>query len=480
MAAVLPFLPLPEESTGFMVFLGRFHPLLLHFPIVLVLLTVIFEGLNVYQKLTPSKTSKPINTSFLVGPLLLVSAASTLITVLGGYLLFQSGEYQGELVRQHLWGGVLLLIALNSATFFYWWPGKQGTKKIQAPYQGFIFLAGVLVLITSHLGGSITHGQDFLTEHMPSLKQAVPAPVELKKQEDLLVFEDLILPIVEDKCQSCHNQYKTKGGLILTSFDDLQKGGKSEKPMLVQQKPIESELFHRISLPDDDEDKMPPSEKTPLNEDEVALIQWWIKAGAGQEMLVGPTPPDSMQLVLERFLPRLFESERLKMRQENELESLAEELADFGEEIGLIIEQDPEYTGYFAVSMQIPPTTIDNQTIKRLKDYASIFSKLSLPAADIDDDALFDIGKMKNLRYLYLPKTSVTGDGLIYLKDLSYLEKINLSNSKLSNEGILNLVNLPDIKTVYVWGSATDTLVLQALREYLPEVDILEEEGVYY
>ena len=80
---------------------------------------------------------------------------------------------------------------------------------------------------------------------------------------------------------------------------------------------------------------------------------------------------------MERFLPKLYQSERLKMRQENELEDLGKELANLGEEIGLVIELDPEYPGFFAISMQIPPANIDNQSISKLKPYASLFSKVS-------------------------------------------------------------------------------------------------------
>ena len=470
----LPFLPLPEEPTGLLVFLGRFHPLLLHFPIVLVFLTLTFEGLNFYQSRNSKKTSK---ISFLVGPVLLASVISALVTVIGGYLLYRSGEYRGELLRQHLWGGVLLMLALNGAAFFYGHPDSKGNQIL---FRVFLSLAGTLVIFTSHIGGTITHGQDFLIEHMPTFQRLKPAPVEQKDPADLLILQDLIFPIIEDKCQSCHNQYKTKGGLVMTSYAELQMGGDSEKPLIVSNIPSESELYHRITLPEDHDDKMPPMEKAPMNEDEIGLIRWWIQAGAEVEMKLGPEPPDSISILLERFLPQLYQSERLKMRQEQELGSLGEELADFGKEIGLVIELDPEYPGFFAVSMQIPPATINNRTVSKLKPYASLFTKLSLPGADIDDDALFDIGKMTNLRNLYLPKTLVNGEGLIFLKNLSLLENINLSNSRLSNEGILNLVHLLEIKTIYVWGAETDTLVLQTLRAHLPEVQILEEEGTYY
>ena len=478
LVGIFPFLPLPTEATGFLIFLGRFHPVLLHFPIVLVLLTIAFESLNWYQERTAGSKST-YQASSLVGPLLLMAFITAVITVIGGYLLYRSGEYQGELVQRHLWGGVGMMLTLNIASYFYL-KTRSGTLKVHRQiYRLFLLTAGALVIFTSHLGGTITHGKDFLTEHLPT-GQLEPAAVENKSPEELLVFQDLIMPVIEDKCQSCHNQYKTKGGLILTSFESIQKGGKSEKTMLVPELPAESELFNRITLPTDDEDKMPPSEKAPLSEDEVALIHWWIKSGAENEMLLGTAPPDSIRSLLDRFLPKLFQSERVKMKQENELETLEEELATLGTEIGLVIEQDPEYPGFFAASMQIPPATVNNQTISRLKPFANVFSKLSLPGAGIDDDALFDIGKMINLRYLYIPKTSVSGDGLIYLKRLELLERINLSNSQLSNEGILNLIHLPEVKTIYVWGAETDTLVLKALRAYLPEIKILEEEGTYY
>lgn len=475
-----PFLPVPEEPMNFLVFLGRFHPLLLHFPIVLVLLTLIFEGLDLYQQSSQSKSVKLANISLFIGPLLLVSVICTLVTVVGGFLLFRSGDYQGELVRQHLWGGVLLMIALNGATLFYMQPGLKTNQKIRTTYRGFLVLAGALVMVTSHLGGSLTHGQDFLTEHLPTLKAEKPAPIEQKEPKDLLVFQDLILPILEDKCQNCHNQYKTKGGLIMTSYANLLKGGESEKPLLVANMPAESELYHRITLPNSDDDKMPPPEKAPVTQDEIELIKWWILIGADEDIKLGENPPDSISLLLDGYLPKLFQSERLKMRQQEELDELAEELAELGEEIGLVIEPDPKNPGFFSVSMQIPPASITNESVTHLRPYAGVFSKISLPGADIDDDALFEIGKMANLRELYIPKTCVNGEGLVYLEELELLENINLSNSELSNEGILNLIHLPEVKRIYVWGSETDTLVLQALRTHLPEIEILEEEGSYF
>ncbi len=479
LALALPFLPVPEEPTaGFFVFLGRFHPLLLHFPIVLVLLLIGLEGWQLYRQRTARLAVDPKaeGVAFLTDPLLGLALVSGLITLIGGYLLYRSGEYQGVMVRRHLWGGVLLMVALNAAAWFRWTTAGSSP----ALYRGLLLLAGGILLFTSHVGGSLTHGQDFLTEHMPTLRSLPAAPVENKKPEELLVFQDLLLPVFEDRCASCHNEYKTKGGLLMTSYAAMLEGGKSGKPMLVGGQPVNSELYHRITLPATDDERMPPPEKAPLSEEEITLIHWWIQSGADEEQVLGVEPPDSIIAVLDSYLPRLYRSERLKVRQREEFEALAGELAALGDELGLAIEPDPENPGFFGVAMQMPPAYVDNRTVSKLLPYADLYSKLSLPGAEITDDALFDIGRMRNLKELYLPKTCIKGEGLVYLQPLSQLERLNLSNSFLTNAGALHLTGLPSVETVYVFGAEMDTVLLQALRQHLPQVEILEEEGPYY
>ena len=41
-----------------------------------------------------------------------------------------------------------------------------------------------------------------------------------------------------------------------------------------------SDMVKRLLLPRNDEDHMPPKEKPQLKENEIALIHWWIAAGA--------------------------------------------------------------------------------------------------------------------------------------------------------------------------------------------------------
>ena len=478
LVGLFPFLGLPEDSTlGIAAFFGRFHPLLLHFPIVLLLLSIVIEFWPQWSK----KKNEKIPDGW-KSQLLLVTVIASFVTVIGGYLLYRSGEYQGQMIRRHLWGGVLLMFTLSASLYCFWNYEKNQSALQKRLYQIFLLLAGPLLLWTSHIGGSITHGPDFLTEPLAGLRQLPPSPIEQKKTEELLVYQDLIVPALEKRCWSCHNQYKTKGGLLMTSIADLQNGGESGKAMLVAGQPEASELYHRISLPAEHEDHMPPSQKSPLSQDEIILINWWISEGANPEMLLGEGPSDpEAQATLQRYLPQLFRSERLKIRQREELAALTQELSGLGKKLGLIIEPDPGSTeNLFAVSMQMPPAVVTDQTVAQLLEYAGLFSKISLPASEITDDAFFHFSKMSSLQGLYVAQTNVKGDGLIYLQELDQLEILNLSHSRLSSKSALNLTHLPQIKECYLYNTSVKPEVLEALRLHLPKMLILEEEGSYF
>src|SRR3546814_14748540 len=64
------------------------------------------------------------------------------------------------------------------------------------------------------------------------------------------IFLDVIQPMVHAKCQSCHNSDKVKGELILGSYEEMLAGGESG-PSIVPGDPENSELYRRITLPED-------------------------------------------------------------------------------------------------------------------------------------------------------------------------------------------------------------------------------------
>jgi len=90
--------------------------------------------------------------------------------------------------------------------------------------------------------------------------------------------------------------------LNLTSYQTAMRGGDSGK-VIVKGDTEQSELLRRISLPRDDDEFMPAEGKTPLNPRQVAIIRWWIAAGAPTGVTIGSLdPPAEIQTQLSQEL----------------------------------------------------------------------------------------------------------------------------------------------------------------------------------
>ena len=95
------------------------------------------------------------------------------------------------------------------------------------------------------------------------------APVSFHKQ---------VAPILQAKCQGCHQPAKASGKYVMTDFAKLLGGGESGDHSVVPAKPDESFLVKQIT-PIDGAAAMPPNAK-PLSSVEIELIRRWIAQGA--------------------------------------------------------------------------------------------------------------------------------------------------------------------------------------------------------
>lgn len=109
-----------------------------------------------------------------------------------------------------------------------------------------------------------------LFQPLPAIK-VVPypnsAPIDYEKQ---------IVPILENKCLTCHSGSIRKGRLDLSSLEGMIKGGKTGAAV-TSGKPEESlliKLAGRTGTP-----PMPPKDDEPLTPEELALIKTWIAQG---------------------------------------------------------------------------------------------------------------------------------------------------------------------------------------------------------
>jgi uncharacterized membrane protein/mono/diheme cytochrome c family protein len=252
-------------------FIGRFHPLLVHLPIGFLVLLGVFELLALRSKKQHLTESSRV--------VLVLTFPVTLVSIICGWLLANNGEYEGPNLFWHRWLGTglglaaLVLLALHWAGMFrlYRW-ALTGTL-------------GLLV-VASHFGGTLTHGSDFLA--WPGKKASKPIG-DLATQP---VHAAAIQPILNKYCVSCHGPDKAKGGLKLNTVADLLKGGDSGS-VIEPSGATQSLLGKRLALPMDDEDHMPPDGKPQPSADQLAILNWWLDAGAPTDKTIQdlkPTP----------------------------------------------------------------------------------------------------------------------------------------------------------------------------------------------
>jgi hypothetical protein len=226
---------------------------------------------------------------------------------------------------------------------------------------------------------------------------------------------------------------------------------------------------------------MPPKGKTPLTQPETDLLKFWIRSGANLRLRVKDVRRDTViNDAVKKILPDLKRYRRKQQIATLKYQQLQRELDTVARQLNIRIEPDTaSEENYFTVSMKFPPARFTNDQFRELAPYTEVFSKVSLVSSGIEDDGLYHISQMVNVKELYLQKTKLNGSGLIYLKNLQKLEVLNLSYTKIDDKAVLELLKIPNLRQVYLFQTKTSMEVIKALQEYKPSLQILMEEGPY-
>jgi len=270
-------------SHDLVLFLGRFHPVLVHLPIGGLVMLGILELLAMFPRFKNSAQGNCL--------ILGLTAAASVIAALLGLMLSQAGGYDPQLLPWHKWTG-FAVAAFCSVAWLLKWRGWR-----RAYYFALAATLAVLV-VASHLGASLTHGSDFLTQFAPRLLRAwlktgvrsAPVPATKSDPTQRPLFSDLIQPILERRCTACHGPEKHKADLSMENYAALLKGGK-DGPVLIAGEAVDSPMIHRLLLPLNDDDHMPPDGKPQPTLAEIAALQWWIERGAPVDKTLSDLKP---------------------------------------------------------------------------------------------------------------------------------------------------------------------------------------------
>jgi uncharacterized membrane protein len=269
-------------------FMGRVHPLLVHGPAAFLVLVPLLELAGLFG-------GRP-HLRMAAAWILALTAACALVAAYAGWLLAWGGGLRGHDITRHMWGGVWLAAACILAAWLRHAPVARVPK---ASYPALLACTVGLMVWTAHGGGSITHGEGFLTDKMPPrLRQwlgmapaaqpvvAAAAPRAAPKGGPASAdpanpaFYGLhVAPILNRSCFPCHRPEKHKSGFRLDSYEQLMRGG-DNGPAVLPGNPGKSDLLRRVKLPAADDDYMPSDGERPLTAEEIQTLERWIGAGA--------------------------------------------------------------------------------------------------------------------------------------------------------------------------------------------------------
>lgn len=256
-------------------FVGRFHPLVVHLPIGVVLLALMIESLRLLTRraewLVPAMTM-----------VLWVSALSCLAAIGVGYLLVLDGGpgVNLRLLEQHIQFGLLFggaVLASLVVWHLYRW---VNIGVMRWGFRVVLVATVVLMSVGSHYGGALVHGPNYLTRHLPP---------ELRPLA-------LALGIIDDE------QDNGRRDRLTAADSEADPGASDEAPAVPQPQPDEEETAGDpviVELDDPDQAGTDPGS---------GVVDEPREAGAGDEAGSGiMNDADTMVMVYKDLVEPVFD-----------------------------------------------------------------------------------------------------------------------------------------------------------------------------
>lgn len=430
------FFPLDgKPHADWMQFFGRFHPLIVHLPIGLILLLPLLEFAGIRRQSLREAA----------GFVLQIALATCVLAIIFGLLLaYGSGEI-GATVTRHMRGGILLAIELLLCLAV-----RRSLLERRQSRLYFSLLTAVLITLgwTAHHGGSLTHGSDYLTRYMPPPLKRILAPSAVASHPNSF-FARHIYPILDTKCVACHGTNKEQGGLRLDSYESLMAGGK-DGIVIAPRNPDGSLLLKKVTLPPNDPHFMPAEGRAPLTPEEITRIRAWVLQGASPDatrvpgILIAEDQEEAPPPVGD-YSAFMDEIRQMHRSQGAKLVPVSADPSD-----GLILRTIDA------------AATFDDVQLAKFQRYAPFIVEAELGRTAVTDAGVVTLSQFKNLRALHLEGTAVSGRTLPMVSSLSQLTYLNLSGTKVTSDAIAVLKSKPNLRHLYLFNTPADPASMAA------------------
>ena len=448
--------------TDIIFFLGRFHVLALHLPIGMVLLTAIVHWVSRDGRNSALQQVLPL--------LWACTALSALLTVVLGLMHFGEGGFTGPSASAHrFWGigfalGTLAVwfLSVFNIVFYRRWGGL------------FCIALLVAVTITGHYGGNLTHGTTYLVEYAPQpIRNLAGLDERRAPVTDIALadpWHDVVSPMLQSRCGSCHNPDKQRGQLDLSSLDALMVGGESGAVVL-SGNAGGSDIYKRVTLPESHDNFMPAEGKTPLTEGQVQILGWWIESGMPVDTSISalPVEEDTLSLLaIEMGLAPLQ-----VMEGEGDYDPVPGEIISQLVANGWLVRPLSQDSHGLVISINAIGQPASRMMLNLLAEASESIVELNLASTGINDELLNLLEDMPALETLNLSNNGITDAGMASVAGFANLKTLNLyGNTAVTDAGLEYLSGLEKLETVYLWGTAVTEEGMASLPTNLPGIEV--------
>ncbi len=290
-------------------------------------------------------------------------------------------------------------------------------------------------------------------------------------------FEKEVWPILKSKCMECHRapfeengrKKEPKAGLRLDGAWAILKGSENG-PVLTPKDSAKSLIYTVTTLPEDDDDFMPPK-GDPLTDAEKALLKAWIDAGAdfgGWEGNTEGKPADAAA----KEADRVREHETFYAKLSEGVSPASDEVLKKAKEGGAQLFQLKADSPLLRADFLTGVSSCNDAKIQVLVPLKEQLAQVDLGRTVVTDEALKVLGTFPRLALLDLRQTKVTDAGLQHLSKSTHLRSLNLYGTEVTDAGLKHLHTLKGLRNVYLWQSKATETGAKQLAAAIPGLNV--------
>jgi Leucine-rich repeat (LRR) protein len=231
-------------------------------------------------------------------------------------------------------------------------------------------------------------------------------------------------------------------------------------------------MIKRLLLPVDNDDHMPPKEKSQPSESQIALLHWWITNGADFTKKVKDiNQSEKLKPILLALQEAPVIENKLSSVPEKTVEKADANIIEKLKDRGIIVLPVVQNNNYLMANF-VTDMVVDNEELRLLLALKKQLIWLKLGNTNLSDSNMAAIAQLRNLTRLSLEHTAISDKGVQQLKPLQNLQYLNLVGSKVTAQGVLQLKGLKELHSLFLYQTNVNKADWAALQNIFPETQI--------